>query len=65
MVVSAPKQQITYSVGQLQGGLNVGFFQNTRKEGGIGMKYTGQYWIMIAPFMKRLLAKKYGQKTNY
>ncbi|MCC8102417.1 MAG: hypothetical protein LIP11_09245 [Clostridiales bacterium] len=27
------------------------------------MKYTGQYWIMIAPFMKRLLAKKYGRKA--
>ncbi len=27
------------------------------------MKYTGKYWIMIAPFMKSLMAKKYGRKA--
>ncbi|MCD8154367.1 MAG: hypothetical protein LUF78_06760, partial [Clostridiales bacterium] len=27
------------------------------------MKYTGQYWIMIAPFMKRLLANRYGRRS--
>ncbi len=27
------------------------------------MKYTSQYWSMIAPFMKRLLAEKYGRKA--
>ncbi|MCD8197679.1 MAG: hypothetical protein LUE24_11055 [Lachnospiraceae bacterium] len=27
------------------------------------MKYTGQYWIVIAPFTKRLLAKRYGRRS--
>jgi len=27
------------------------------------MKYTGQYWMIIAPFMKRLMAKQYGRKA--
>ncbi len=27
------------------------------------MKYTGQYWAVIVPFMKCLMAKKYGRKA--
>ncbi|MCD8085944.1 MAG: hypothetical protein LUF28_06405 [Clostridiales bacterium] len=39
------------------------FSQNTCKEGGISMKYTGQYWTVIVPFMRGLMAEKYGRKA--